>query len=105
MMGRALHTCSVIFWVTSASVAFAAGKATPFAMPAQLEDLTANYCLDCHDDEVQKGDIRLDDLTELEYPKRLDMLTRMQEQIFFKRMPPKKKKTQPSEAERRQLFD
>jgi len=49
MMGRALHTCSVILWVTAASVAFAAGKATPFAMPAQLKNLTANYCLDCHD--------------------------------------------------------
>jgi hypothetical protein len=105
MMDRALHTCSVIFWVTSASVAFAAGKATPFAMPAQLEDLTANYCLDCHDGEVQKGDIRFDNLTDLKLLNRLDMLNRMQEQIFFKHMPPKKKKAQPSEAERQQLFD
>jgi hypothetical protein len=105
MMGRALHTCSVIFWIASASVAFAAGKATPFAMPAQLEDLTANYCLDCHDGEVQKGDIRFDNLTDLKLLNRLDMLNRMQEQIFFKHMPPKKKKAQPSEAERQQLFD
>jgi hypothetical protein len=105
MMSRALHTCSFVFWIASMSVAFAAGKATPFAMPTQLEDLTASYCLDCHDGDVQKGDIRLDNLTELKHPKRLDMLNRMQEQIFFKQMPPKKKKAQPSDAERRQLFD
>jgi hypothetical protein len=104
-MKRFLHTCSVIFWVTSASVAFAAGKATPFALPAQLEALTANYCLDCHDGEVQKGDIQFDNLTDLKLLNRLDMLNRMQEQIFFKHMPPKKKKAQPSEAERQQLFD
>jgi hypothetical protein len=105
MMDGPLHSCSVILWVASASIAFAAGKAVPFAVPDQVEDLMANYCLDCHDGDVQKGDIRFDNLTELKHPKRLDMLNRMQEQVFFKQMPPKKKKTQPSEAERRQLFD
>jgi hypothetical protein len=105
MMERALHSCSVIFLFVGASVAFAAEKAIPFAMPAQVEDLMANYCLDCHDGDTQKGDIRFDNLTELKHPMRLDMLNRMQEQVFFKQMPPKKKKTQPSEAERQQLFD
>jgi hypothetical protein len=105
MMERALHSCSVIFLFVCASVAFAAEKAIPFAMPAQVEDLMANYCLDCHDGDTQKGDIRFDNLTELKHPMRLDMLNRMQEQVFFKQMPPKKKKTQPSEAERQQLFD
>ena len=45
----------------------------------------------------------LDNLTALEGSKRLEMLNRMQEQIFFKHMPPKKKE-QPSEAEREALL-
>ena len=100
-----MFKCSVLFLFVCASTAAAAKKAPSFALPALVEDLMANYCFDCHDGDVQKGDIRLDNLTELEHPKRLDMLNRMQEQIFFKQMPPKKKKTQPSDAERRQLFD
>jgi len=101
-MKRFLHTCSFVFWFVLADLAFAEEK---LVVPVQVEDLTANYCLDCHDDEVQKGDIRFDNLTDLKLLKRLDMLNRMQEQIFFKQMPPKKKKAEPSEAERQQLFD
>ena len=46
MMGRALHTCSVILWVISGSVAFAEGQATPFAMPAQLKELNPSAVVD-----------------------------------------------------------
>ncbi|MDB4566904.1 heme-binding domain-containing protein, partial [Akkermansiaceae bacterium] len=63
----------------------------------------ANYCYDCHD-ETQKGDIRLDNLAALDNPKRLDLLNRMQEQVYFRHMPPKKK-DQPDERERKVLLD
>ena len=74
-----------------------------FAYPEKIYDLVETYCLDCHD-ETQKGDIRLDDLAKLDLPKRLDMLNRVQEQIYFRHMPPKKK-DQPGEGEREALLD
>ena len=71
-------------------------KAAPFAMPDKMEDLMANYCFDCHDDETKKGEVRLDNLATLALKDRLDLLNRVQEQIFIKEMPPKRK----SSAER-----
>ncbi len=65
----------------------------------------ANYCFDCHDDETKKGEVRLDNLATLALKDRLDLLNRVQEQIFIKEMPPKKKKAQPSDSEREQLHD
>ena len=101
-MKRFLHTCSFVFgsyWRTLLL------PKRNWVVPVQVEDLMANYCFDCHDEDTQKGDIRLDNLLDLNLPKRLDLLNRMQEQAFFKHMPPKKKKTQPSEEERKRLLD
>ena len=60
-------------------------------------------CYFCHDEDEQKGDIRLDNLNDLDTPKRLDLFNRMQEQVYFRHMPPKKKK-QPTEEERNALL-
>ena len=81
-------------------------KAAPgqiFKIPVETIELLDNYCYNCHDEETQKGDIRLDNLTDLETPKRLDLLNRMQEQLYFQHMPPKKK-DQPEEKERKALL-
>jgi hypothetical protein len=78
-------------------------SAKPFEVPEETRILLENHCLDCHDDIEQKGDIRLDNLAELETPKRLDLLNRMQEQVYFQHMPPKKKE-QPSEEERKAIL-
>ena len=67
-------------------------KAAPFTMPDKMEDLLANYCFDCHDDEAKKGEVRLDNLAALALKDRLDLLNRVQEQIFIKEMPPQKEK-------------
>ncbi|MFK7911999.1 MAG: DUF1588 domain-containing protein [Akkermansiaceae bacterium] len=74
-----------------------------FKVSEKTDDLMAFYCYDCHDDARQKGDIRLDNLAELDNGKRLDLLNRMQEQLYFKHMPPKKE-DQPDEAERKALL-
>jgi len=101
-MNRVLHAWSLLFWFVSAGIVLAEEK---MELPVQVEDLMANYCFDCHDEELQKGDVRLDNLFELNLSKRLDLLNRMQEQAFFKHMPPEKKKAQPSEEERKRLVD
>ena len=60
------------------------------------------HCLDCHDADTQKGEVRLDALSAMALQPRLDLLNRVQEQLFLKEMPPKKK-AQPSEADREAL--
>ena len=77
----------------------------PFVFPDKMEDMMANYCFDCHDDETKKGEVRLDNLTTLALKDRLNLLNRVQEQIFIKEMPPRKKKAQPSDSEREQLYE
>ncbi len=79
------------------------GPASAFLIPAETDVLLDRHCYSCHDEETQKGDIRLDSLTTMESSKRLDLLNRMQEQLFFERMPPKNKR-QPSEEERKALL-
>lgn len=75
----------------------------PFLISEETAAFLENHCYDCHDADTQKGDIRLDQLSNLENPKRLDLLNRMQEQLYFRHMPPKKK-DQPDEEERKAIL-
>ncbi len=75
----------------------------PFHPSPASADLVEQYCYNCHDEETQKGDIRLDNLTDLDLSKRLDLLNRMQEQIYLRLMPPKNKR-QPDEEQRKELL-
>ncbi|QTN32075.1 DUF1588 domain-containing protein [Akkermansiaceae bacterium] len=74
-----------------------------FQVPEKIEYLLEDHCWKCHDYGTQKGEIRLDDLAGMENPKRLDLLNRIQEQVYFKHMPPKKE-DQPSEEDRKELL-
>lgn len=76
-----------------------------FAVSPQAGELMASYCFSCHDADSEKGDIRLDNLADLSLDSRLDLLNRAQEQLYFEHMPPKDKKTQPTEAERASLVE
>lgn len=68
------------------------------------EALIENYCYSCHDEWEQKGNVQLDVLGEMPLASRLDLLNKVQEQIYFGQMPPKKKKKQPTEAERAEIL-
>ncbi len=72
-------------------VASAAQKETAFSISPKTTELLESYCFSCHDAESKKGDARLDNLETLALKDRLDLLNRVQEQIFIKEMPPKKK--------------
>ena len=72
-------------------------------LSSQAVPVLDNLCLDCHDAESAKGDVRLDNLDELALQDRLNLLNRVQEQVYFKHMPPKKKK-QPSATERKAML-
>ena len=95
----------VFLFPVAVHVASAAEKATPFVVSPQVTELMESYCFSCHDAESKKGEVRLDNLGTLVLKERLDLLNRVQEQIFIKEMPPRKKKTQPSDTERQQLYD
>jgi hypothetical protein len=69
--------------------------------PRALEILD-QHCFSCHDEDTQKGHIRLDHLQTLSLEARLDLMNKMQEQVYLNQMPPKKK-PQPSDSERKEL--
>lgn len=77
--------------------------APEFSLTPRTTDLIENYCIDCHEDGSSKGDIRLDNLPGLSLDARLDLLNKMQEQLHFEEMPPRKK-DQPAEEERAELI-
>ena len=70
---------------------------------AKPDELFENYCHSCHDEWEQKGELRLDQLDSLPLEARLDVLNKVQEQLYFEQMPPKKKK-QPKVAERKEML-
>ena len=95
--------CAAIMWLVVASAGVAAES--QFAISSNAGAVLEAHCLDCHGQDTQKGDVRLDNLETLALKDRLDLLNRVQEQIFIKEMPPKKRKAQPSDSEREQLYD
>jgi hypothetical protein len=107
MMIRKLYrsTFRATLFAAAVTVVLAANSdGNPFQLPEKIEYLLEDHCWKCHDSGMQKGDISLDDLASLENGKRLDLLNRMQEQVYFKHMPPKKEE-QPSEEDRKQILD
>ena len=98
------NPCRFIVCLLAAGPAFsAAPSGEPFQVGERVLPLLENYCLSCHEDGTTKGDVRLDNLERLALDARLDLLNRVQEQVFFGEMPPKKKK-QPTEEERNVLM-
>lgn len=78
-----------------------------FGLPAGVsgtEALLENYCYSCHDEWEQKGNLQLDLLDTLPLESRLDVLNKVQERLYFGQMPPKKKKKQPTVAERSEML-
>ena len=62
------------------------------SVQAKPTAILENYCFSCHDEWESKGNIRLDDLDKLPLEGRLELLNKVQEQVYFGQMPPKKKK-------------
>ncbi len=86
------------------SAVSAAEVESKLVTPNDIGILMEDTCYGCHDDATQKGDVRLDTLGLLPLDARLDLLNRMQEKVYTGEMPPKKKKSQPTEDERSQIL-
>ncbi|MBT8038506.1 MAG: DUF1588 domain-containing protein [Verrucomicrobiae bacterium] len=109
MIKRPVFTVGSLFSITIMMVlpchADKAAQPAPFQLPKGMEKLLYENCYACHDEWEQEGDIRLDQLATLEPDTRLDLFNKVQEQIYFGQMPPKKEKIQPTDAERTTMLE
>ncbi|MCM8540681.1 MAG: DUF1592 domain-containing protein [Lentisphaeraceae bacterium] len=72
---------------------------------SEISKFIERYCYDCHDEDVQKGGIRLDNLSkDLADSSVMSKWVKVHDQIKSGEMPPKKKKKQPSAAERQSFL-
>ncbi|WP_395717868.1 DUF1588 domain-containing protein [Prosthecobacter sp.] len=96
---------AVVFGALAGSISpVQAETAANFRILPSAEAILQDHCISCHGEDSQKGDVRLDQLGSLPPGERLAMLNRMQEQAFFGQMPPKERKSQPTEAQRKELL-
>ena len=77
-------------------------SAEPFAVPAATQQLLKNNCVSCHGPDTEEANVRLDDLASLSLNAQLDLLNRVQQQLYLGNMPPQDAK-QPTKAKREQL--
>ncbi len=96
--------CLLVGLIAAANSFAAATPGEAFRIAPTAAAFLDNHCASCHDADEHKGDVRLDNLESLSLDARLDLLNRVQEQVYFGEMPPKKKK-QPTEAERNVLTE
>ena len=85
------------------SSAAGAGRPAEFAVPNNVRATLTSYCVDCHGDPG-KGNVRLEGLEKLKLNERLDTLNKVQDQIFYRMMPPTAAE-QPNEKELRALAE
>ena len=90
---RQIQNCQRCFIAVISLFVFAGNlHAAPGKVPSAVHALMKQHCLDCHDSETQEGQIRLDSLSQLEPGGRLELLNKIEEQIYLKQMPPKTEK-------------
>lgn len=87
--------------------AIAAGTANAAELPPFAEEFFGQYCVDCHGEEKEKGDRRLDGLSaDMSDPGNLILLEESLDMLNLGDMPPDEKKVkQPSLEETRQVID
>lgn len=81
------------------SAAGAAPVSPAAATSSPMQAMLTRYCVECHGATNPEADVRLDDLTSAAVADRLDLWNRVQDQLFFRTMPPADA-PQPSEASR-----
>ncbi|MCM8531432.1 MAG: DUF1592 domain-containing protein, partial [Lentisphaeraceae bacterium] len=74
-----------------------------FSANADIKKFMDRYCIDCHDEDIQKGDLRLDTFSFSK--ENFDKAQAVLEVLEAIEMPPKKKKRQPSLAERHEAME
>ena len=65
------------------SLATANESANTLVIPAWVQTVLNNSCIDCHNAETREGQIRLDTLARLDLAEQLYLLNKAQDQLFF----------------------
>lgn len=87
-----------------ASAACAQDVTYSLVVPKDVQSFISNRCIDCHGEDGGEGDVRLDNLSSLENDARLELMNKVQEQLFLEQMPPEDEE-QPTAVERARLTD
>ncbi len=80
------------------------GSEPAFAVPGDVQAVLARHCVDCHGPDAAEAGVRLDTVASLKLDARLALLNRVQDQVFFRTMPPPEE-AQPSNADRDRVAD
>lgn len=72
------------------------------AIPADVGAILSRCCFDCHGTENGEADVHLGDFASRSFGAQLDLLNRVQDQLFFRTMPPADA-PQPTDDERTKL--
>ncbi len=75
-------------WSFSYQPSVAARADDVLTVPAGAAKVLAQRCIDCHGADSDEGGVRLNTLAQLGLGERLDLLSKVQEQMFLKQMPP-----------------
>lgn len=70
------------------AMASQADRSSYVAIPANVKDALSVNCSNCHGEKKQKGQVRFDKADELSEKAILDLLNRVQEQLYLRQMPP-----------------
>jgi len=82
----------------------AIGRVEIAGAPPAVQAVINTYCIDCHGQDQQKGDVRFDTLGTLDEAARTELFTTAHQVLEFEEMPPDNK-PQPSEDERAALIE
>ena len=98
---RVVVVASALFSVAHSSSAETPGGASD-AFRQKVQPFLDDYCLNCHDEETKKGNVSLENLTDVSADN-ASMWKRIWEQVALKEMPPRKNSNQPKLTERLEL--
>lgn len=100
---RLLPALIVLLWSGHVGLAQDSPKIATVPKPMPVQSAIESHCIECHGSNG-KGNVSLVELEKLPIAERLDLLNKVQDQIFYKLMPPTKSE-QPSVQDRRLMED
>ncbi len=103
VLSRGLGLPVLALWALSATSVMGESDA---GFSNRIQPILGNYCVGCHGDEKQKGDIRFDELDpDIIHGKDAETWQLVLDQLNLGDMPPKKAEKQPMDGERRALVN
>ncbi len=101
-MHKLVITLAVWLWAIGGSLGLAGETPAGGLVPDDVQTVLASHCLACHRGDEPEGEVRFDSLADLQLDVRLELLNKVQEQLYFRQMPPLDA-DQPREADRERL--